>query len=68
VETKDTTSYFSFYDVMDKLSTVAGTLVFGLVEQLTGGMRNSVLALSVFFVMSIFLLYSLKVKSMKTQG
>jgi MFS transporter, UMF1 family len=65
--TKDTASFFSFYDVMDKLSTVAGTLVFGLVEQLTGGMRNSVLALSVFFVVSIFLLSSLKVKRMEKE-
>jgi MFS transporter, UMF1 family len=64
--TKDTASYFSFYDVMDKLSTVAGTLVFGIVDQLTGGMRNSVMALSVFFVVSIFLLYSIKVKSLRT--
>ncbi|MEO6758346.1 MAG: MFS transporter, partial [Saprospiraceae bacterium] len=41
--TPDTASYFSFYDVMDKVSTVAGTFLFGVVEAMTGGMRNSVL-------------------------
>ncbi|MEO0006756.1 MAG: hypothetical protein RJA20_952 [Bacteroidota bacterium] len=54
--TTDTASYFSFYDVMDKVSTVAGTFTFGIVEQLTGGMRNSVMALAVFFVISLALL------------
>lgn len=34
--TPDTASYFSFYDVMDKVSTVAGTFIFGIVQQLTG--------------------------------
>jgi UMF1 family MFS transporter len=41
---------------MDKVSTVAGTFTFGIVEQLTGGMRNSVMALAVFFVISLALL------------
>ena len=54
--TPDTASYFSFYDVMDKVSTVVGTFTFGLVEQLTGGMRNSVAALAVFFVVSVVVL------------
>jgi UMF1 family MFS transporter len=54
--TPDTASYFSFYDVIDKVSTVAGTFTFGIVEQLTGGMRNSVMALAVFFVISLALL------------
>jgi hypothetical protein len=35
--TPDTASYFSFYDVMDKISTVVGTFTFGFVEQITGG-------------------------------
>ncbi|MBK8555644.1 MAG: MFS transporter [Lewinellaceae bacterium] len=60
--TPDNASFFSFYDVMDKVSTVAGTFVFGFVEQITGGMRNSVMALSVFFVVSLFLMANLKVR------
>lgn len=62
--TPDTASYFSFYDVMDKVSTVVGTFTFGLVEQLTGGMRNSVMALAVFFIISLFVISAVKIKKM----
>ncbi|MGZ3898424.1 MAG: MFS transporter, partial [Flavisolibacter sp.] len=56
--TKDTASYFSFYDVCDKIGTVIGTLSFGYVAEFFGGMRNSVLALmSFFFVGGILLLF-----------
>lgn len=63
-DTPDTASYFSFYDVMDKVSTVAGTFTFGFVEQLTGGMRNSVIALAVFFVVSLVVLSVVKIRRM----
>ncbi len=56
VDTQDTASYFSFYDVTEKASIVLGTLVYGLVEQVTGSMRNSVLALLLFFVVGLVLL------------
>lgn len=65
-DTPDTASYFSFYDVMDKVSTVAGTFTFGFVEQLTGGMRNSVMALAVFFVVSLGLLAAVQIRRMGT--
>ena len=64
--TPDTASYFSFYDVMDKVSTVAGTFVFGFVEQITGGMRNSVATLAVFFLISLFVLSFVSVRRMRT--
>lgn len=48
-ETTDTTSFFSFYDATDKISTALGIFVYGLVHHLTGSMRNSVLALLIFF-------------------
>lgn len=48
---KDTASYFSLYDVCERLSTVIGTLVFGLFIQFTGNMR-----LGVFFLMFIFMI------------
>lgn len=60
--TPDTASYFSFYDVMDKVSTVVGTFTFGVVEHLTGGMRNSVAALALFFVVSIVVLRLVQVR------
>lgn len=53
-ETTDHTSFFSFYDVMEKLATVAGTFSFGLIEAITGSMRFSVLAITVFFILSLF--------------
>jgi UMF1 family MFS transporter len=64
-DTPDTTSFFSFYDVMDKLSTVTGTFVFGIVEQLTGGMRNSVMTLAIFFVISIIMLSFVTIRRME---
>jgi len=55
-ETKDTTSYFSFYDVAEKIGIVIGMLIFGLIDQITGNMRNSILFLVVFFVLGVILL------------
>lgn len=58
--TKDTASYFSFYDVCDKVSTVIGMTTFGLVTEGLGGMRNAVLFLMTYFIISfIILLYTL---------
>ncbi|TSA29948.1 MAG: MFS transporter, partial [Bacteroidetes bacterium] len=50
-KTKDHTSFFSFYDVTEKLAIVAGTFAFGAIEAITGSMRNSVLGIIVFFVL-----------------
>jgi UMF1 family MFS transporter len=54
--TKDTASYFSFYDVTEKVATVIGMFGFGYITELTGSQRNSVLVLMVFFVIGFFLL------------
>jgi len=48
-ETKDTASFFSFYDVSEKIAIVIGTFSFGFIQQLTGNMRYSIVALIVFF-------------------
>lgn len=53
----DSTSFFSFYDVTEKLAIVLGTFVYGLVEQLTGSMRNSTIALASFFIIGFILLF-----------
>jgi MFS transporter, UMF1 family len=60
--TTDTASYFSFYDVCDRLSTVFGTFMFGLVNQLTGSMRYSLLVLTVIFAIGGVILYSIPSK------
>ena len=55
-ETKDTTSFFSFFDVTEKIAIVIGMFTFGFIIELTGSQRNSVLALMVFFVAGFLLL------------
>ncbi len=52
-ETRDHTSFFSFYDVMEKFAMVGGTFSFGIIEALTGSMRYSVLAITVFFLIGL---------------
>lgn len=56
-ETEDTTSYFSFYDVAEKIGIVVGMVVYGFVDQITGSMRNSILFLVLFFVIGVVLLF-----------
>lgn len=55
--TKDNTSFFSFFDVTEKVSIVLGLFAFGFMEHLTGSMRNSVLAVLTFFVIGGAILY-----------
>ncbi len=55
-ETKDTASYFSFYDVLEKLGIVVGMFSFGFIQGITGDMRNSVLVIILFFVVGFILL------------
>lgn len=55
-ETNDTTSYFSFYDVAEKIGIVIGMLIYGMIDQITGSMRNSIVFLTLFFVVGIILL------------
>jgi UMF1 family MFS transporter len=59
--TPDTTSYFSFYDVMEKLATAFGPFSYGLIEAITGSMRISLIALAVYFVVGIILLSTVKI-------
>ena len=59
--TKDTTSFFSFFDVTEKIAIVIGMFSFGFINELTGSQRNSVLALVVYFIIGLALLfYTLK--------
>ena len=56
-ETTDHASFFSFYDVCEKVGLVIGTFSFGLIEGLTGSMRNSILAVGAFFIIGLLLLF-----------
>jgi len=55
-ETEDTTSYFSFYDVAEKIGIVIGMLIFAVVDQISS-MRYAILFLFVFFLVGIVLLF-----------
>lgn len=56
-KTEDTTSYFSFYDITEKVGIVIGMVIYGSIDQLTGSMRNAILFLFVFFLIGVVLLF-----------
>ncbi|MBK8300109.1 MAG: MFS transporter [Chitinophagaceae bacterium] len=67
-ETKDTASFFSFYDVTEKVAAVVGIFSFGFITELSGSQRSSVLALGIFFIIGLLLLiYAKKVKSNQSE-
>lgn len=55
-ETEDTASFFSFYDVAEKIGIVIGMMVYGIIDQITGSPRLAIVFLGVFFVSAVFLL------------
>lgn len=58
--TQNNATYFSFYDVTEKVAIVLGMFVFGLLISITGSMQYSVLALALFFLFSFLLFFKLK--------
>lgn len=67
--TQDHASYFSFYDVTEKISIMLGTLAYGAIAQATGSMRYSILALVLFFALGLIFLSLIKgKKSLEPQG
>ncbi|MBK9993194.1 MAG: MFS transporter [Saprospiraceae bacterium] len=61
----DNTCFFSFYDVIYYLSIVTGTFAFGLVDQITGSMRYSVLVLAIFFVIGLFYIRTVRTSAIR---
>ncbi|WP_299621926.1 MFS transporter [uncultured Tenacibaculum sp.] len=59
-ETEDHATYFSFFDVTEKIAIVTGTFVYGLLNAITNSMQWSVLSLAIFFLASIIVLSGLK--------
>lgn len=57
--TPDTASFFSFYDVTEKIAIVIGLFSFAYIEELTGNMRNSAISLAGFFIAGILILTTL---------
>ncbi len=63
-ETKDTASFFSFYDITEKISIVIGMLVYGIVDQITGSPRIAIAFLATFFLIGLYLLSRIKMKKL----
>ena len=62
-KTENTTSYFSFYDVSQKVSIVFGMTLFAFLDQITGSMRSSILVFIIIFLVGAFLLKRIKIKN-----
>lgn len=58
--TVDTATYFSFYDVTEKIAIVMGTVIFGILVGITKSMRTSVLVLAIFFFAGLIILFFMK--------
>lgn len=61
-ETEDHATYFSFFDVTEKVAIVFGTFIFGFVGAITNSMRNSFFILAVFFLLGFIVLSMIKEK------
>lgn len=57
--TPDTASFFSFYDVTEKIAIVIGLFSFAYIEEFTGSMRNSAISLAGFFICGLLILFSI---------
>jgi UMF1 family MFS transporter len=66
--THDSASWFSFFDVTEKLAIVIGTFSFGFISQISGTMRNSLLVLIIFFAAALFFLLTLRRKAVRVKG
>jgi MFS transporter, UMF1 family len=56
------TSYFSFYDVLEKLSIICGTATFALITQVSDSMRYGIIALALYFIIGLLFMISVKVQ------
>ena len=65
-ETEDHSTYFSFYDVVEKMATTIGMFSIGLLEAITGDLRNSALALTLFFAIGLVRMFKLHLIQQKT--
>lgn len=61
-QTEDHASFFSFYDVMEKLGMIIGTVIFSIIGEIVHGMRPSILSLIIYFIAGFLLLMSLRKK------
>ena len=62
-DTNNTCSYFSFYQMSMIVSVVLGTFMSGIVDQLTGSLRNSIIIFAVIFIFGALLLRNVEMKN-----
>jgi UMF1 family MFS transporter len=67
-ETEDTASYFSFFDVAEKVGIVIGMCVYGIIDQITGSPRFSIVFLGIFFFVGIILLRRVHLQDKELQS
>jgi UMF1 family MFS transporter len=65
--TTDSASYFSFYDVTEKIGIVFGTFFFGFMEYITESLRASVMSVTAFFVIGFILLFFVPKKEIELE-
>jgi len=63
-ETEDTASYFSFYDVAEKIGIVIGTFIYGAIAQITGDIKFAIIILGLFFIIGALLLTRVNKKAL----
>ncbi len=59
-DTQNNAGFFSFYDVSEKMAIMLGLVMFGYLDNLTGSMRNSIIALAIWFVLGSVFLYRIR--------
>ena len=59
-ETEDHATYFSFYDVTEKIAIVLGTFIFGFVGAISDSLKNSIFILAIFFLIGYIVLSIMK--------
>ncbi len=67
-ETENNAGFFSFYDVCEKVAMMSGLILFGVLDNLTGSMRNSIIALAVWFALGLFFLLWLRRMKETSEG
>jgi UMF1 family MFS transporter len=67
-QTTDSASYFSFYDVTEKIGIVFGTFFFGFMEYITNSLRMSVMSVTAFFVIGFILLFFVPKKEIELKS
>ena len=63
-KTEDTTSFFSFYGVTEKIGIIVGMSLFGVIDQITGSMRNAILIFMIFFIAGALMLFRVPRKNL----